>query len=81
MRREAIFFVVQGALFKEKCGWGVGFLEKLAEKTMQWQTIRDESLGARINRQIGSILAVADTTYIYTRFVVVENMLKVIVLS
>jgi len=29
------------------------FLEELAEKTLQWETTRDESVGSRINHQKG----------------------------
>jgi len=29
------------------------FLEELAEKTLQWETARDERLGSRINHQRG----------------------------
>jgi len=44
------------------------FLEELAKKTLQWETTRNESLGARINSQKGGVHAVANTTYIDTRF-------------
>ena len=57
------------------------FLEELEEKTLQWETTRDESLGSRINHQKGGIHAIADTTYIETRFAALENMLKGLVLS
>ena len=52
------------------------FIEELAKKTLQWETTRDESLGARINSQKEGVHAVADTTYIDTRFATLENMLK-----
>ena len=44
------------------------FLEELAEKTLQWETTTDESLGARINSQKGGVHAVADSIYIDIRF-------------
>ena len=44
------------------------FLEELAEKTLQRETIRDEGIGVRINSQKGGVHAVADTTYIGIRF-------------
>jgi len=49
------------------------FLEELVEKTLQWETTRDESGGARINNQKGGVHAVADTTYIDTRFTALET--------
>jgi len=42
------------------------FLEKLVEKTLQWETTRDESLGVRINSQKGGIHIVPNSTYINT---------------
>jgi len=57
------------------------FLEESAEKTFQWETTRDESLGVGINSQRGGIHAVMDTTYIDTRAAALENMLKGFVLS
>ena len=42
------------------------FLEELAEKTLQWETARDESLGARINSQKRGVHVMVDTTYIDT---------------
>ena len=52
------------------------FLEELAEKTLQWETTRNESLGARINSQKGGVHVVANTTYTDTTFASLENMLK-----
>jgi len=57
------------------------FLEEVMEKTLQWKTTRDESLGSKINNQRGGIYTVADTTYIDTRFAAIENMLKGLVMS
>jgi len=57
------------------------FLEELAEKIIQWETTRDESLGARINSQRGGCHAVVDTTCTDTRFAALENMLKGLLLS
>ena len=57
------------------------FLEELGKKTLQWETTRDESLGARINSQNGGVHVVADTAYIDTRFAALENMLKDFVIS
>ena len=57
------------------------FLEELAEKTLQWESTRDESLGARINSQRGGCHVVADTAHIDTRFAALENMLKGLLLS
>ena len=57
------------------------FLEELAEKTLQWEITKHESLRARINIQRGEIHAVANTTYIDSRFATLENMLKSFVLS
>ena len=56
------------------------FLEELAEKTLQWETTGDESLGSRINHQKGGIHTVADMTYIDTRIAALENMLKGLVM-
>ena len=57
------------------------FLEELKEKTAQWETTRDEGLGARINCQKGGIHAMADIRYINAKFAALENMLKGLVLS
>ena len=70
----------QGALKKSETeGWD--FLEELTEKTLQWKNTRGESFSARINSQNGGIHAVPNTTYVNTRFVALQNMLKGFVLS
>ena len=68
--------ICQGS-FLNKCetkAWD--FLEELAEKTLQWETTRDESLGARINSQKGRVHTRANTTCIDTRFAALKNMLR-----
>ena len=57
------------------------FWEELVAKTLQWETARDEGLGARINSQKGGVYAVANTIYIDTRFATLKNMWKGFVLS
>jgi len=57
------------------------FLEEFMEKTLQWETTTDESLGARISSQKEGIYVMMNTTYINTRFTILENLLKGFVLS
>jgi len=51
-------------------------LEDLAEKTMQWQTTRDDSLSSRIISAKGDMHAVFDLSHIDSRFIGLENQLK-----
>jgi len=52
------------------------FLEDLAEKTMQWETTRDDSLSSRIANVKGGLHAVSDLNHIESRFTALENQLK-----
>ena len=71
----------QGGFLNKSETKGWDFLEELVEKTLQWETSRDEGLHARTNSQMVGVHMVVDTTYIYTRFVTLENMLKGFMLS
>jgi len=61
-------FMCQGGFLNKSEIEAWDFLKKLAEKTLQWETTRDESLGVRINSQRGGIHAMTNTTYIDTKF-------------
>ena len=50
------------------------FLEDLAEKTMQWKTARDDSLGSRIAK--GGLHSVFDVSHLKSEIAVLENILK-----
>jgi len=52
------------------------FLEDLAEKTIQWETTRDDSLSARIASAKGGTHAVSDSSHIESRFTTLENQLE-----
>ena len=56
------------------------FLGDLAKKTLQWETTRNESLGARINSKKGWIHEMVNVIYSDTRFATLENMLMGFVL-
>ena len=50
------------------------FIEDLSEKTMQWETARDDSLSSRFVR--GGLHSVSDVSHLEFMIVVLENMLK-----
>jgi len=50
------------------------FLKYLVEKTMQWETARDDSLISRLVR--GGMHVVFDVSHLESKIVVLENMLK-----
>jgi len=50
------------------------FLEDLAEKTMQWETARDDSLSSRLVRS--GLHLVSDVSHLESKIAVLENMLK-----
>ena len=56
------------------------FLEDLAKKTMQWETIRDDNLNSRYDRTRGGIHAVPELSHLESRFAALENMMKGLVL-
>jgi len=50
------------------------FLEDLAEKTMQWEIARDDSLSSRLVG--GGVHAIFDVTHLESKIAILENMLK-----
>jgi len=50
------------------------FLEDLAEKTLQWETTRDDNQSSRFAR--GGLHSVSDVSHSESKIVVFENMLK-----
>ena len=52
----------QGEFFNKNETEACQFLEEHVEKTLQWETIRDESLSAQINSQKGRMLVVINVT-------------------
>jgi len=52
------------------------FLEDLAEKIMQWETTRDDSLSSRIASAKGGLHAVSDWSHIESRFTALEKPVK-----
>ena len=49
------------------------FLEDLAEKTMQWETTRDDSLSSRICSAKGGMHSVSNLSHIESRLAALEN--------
>ena len=52
------------------------FLENLAEKTMQWETTRGDSLSSRIASAKEGMHSVSDLSHIESRLTALENQLK-----
>ena len=56
------------------------FLEDLVKKTMQWETIRDDSLNFGYSGAMEGMHAVSDLSHLEFRFAALENMMKGLVL-
>jgi len=54
------------------------FLEDLAEKTIQWKIIRDDSLSSRFAR--GGLHYISNVGHLELKIAMLENMLKVCLL-
>jgi len=65
---------VSGGFLSKSATAAWEFLEDLAEKTMQWETTRDDSLSSRLAR--GGMHAVSDVSHLESKIAVLENMLK-----
>ena len=50
------------------------FLEDLVEKTMQWETARDDSISFKITR--GGLHCISDISHLKSKIAILENMLK-----
>jgi len=64
----------QGGFLSKSAHAAWEFLEDLAEKTMQWETVRDDSLSSRLVR--GGMHVVSDVSHLESKIAVLENMLK-----
>jgi len=64
----------QGGFLSKSATAAWEFLEDLEEKTMQWETARDDSLSSRLAR--GGMHAVSDVIHLESKIAVLENMLK-----
>jgi len=64
----------QGGFLSKSATDAWEFLEDLAEKTMQWETARDDSLSSRIVR--GGLHSVSDVSHLESKVAALENMLK-----
>jgi len=52
------------------------FLKDLVEKTIQWETIRDDGLSSRISSAKASMHLVSNLSHIQSMFVALENEIK-----
>ena len=57
------------------------FLEDLAEKTMKWETTKDDNVHSRYSGTRGSIHTVFDLSHLKSQFVALEKMIKRLVLQ
>jgi len=64
----------QGGFLSKNSTAAWEFLEDLAEKTMQWETARDDSLSSMLVR--GGLHSVSDVSHLESEIAVLENMLK-----
>ena len=71
----------QGRFLSKSPNTARKFLEDLAEKTMQWETTRDDSLSFRIASGKGGMHAVFDLSHIESRFTALENQLKGLIIQ
>ena len=64
----------QGDFFSKSPTAAWEFLKDLAEKTMQWETGRDDSLSSRIAR--GELYSISDVSHLESKIAILENILK-----
>ena len=72
--RTMVESMCQGGFLSKSVTDAWEFLEDLAEKTMQWKTARDDSLGSKIIR--GGLHSVSDMSHLESKVAALENMLK-----
>jgi len=67
-------FLCQGGFLSYSATVAREFLDDLAEKTMQWQTAKDDNLSSRMARR--DMHVVSSASHLKSTIVVLENMLK-----
>jgi len=72
--RTMLKSMCQGVFLSKSAIVAWEFLEDLAEKTMQWETAKDDSLSSRLVR--GGMHAVSNVSHLESKNAVLENMLK-----
>jgi len=65
---------VSGNVLSKSATTAWEFLEDLAKKTMQWETVRDDSLSSRLTE--GGIHAATDVSHLESKIAILENMFK-----
>jgi len=64
----------QGSFLSKNLTAALEVLEDLAEKAMQWETARDDSLSSRFATD--GLHSVPDVSHLESKIAVLENMLK-----
>ena len=71
--RTMLEFTSQGGFLSKHSTTTWEFLEDIAERTMQWETTRDDSLRSRIISAKGGMHVVSDLSHIEYRFTALEK--------